>query len=302
MYVGMRDVCIFQAGYESIYEAMAELELNAVELAVDRRLKIPSPDGTGGYPRLSIATEAETLAAAQAYKQAGLHVSGLLLANNFNAEDVQAEIEWVAGAVRAGEVIGADAVRVDAAMTGQRELPKDKRVTIYADAVKQVLAATEDYQIPLGIENHGAQGNDPQWLQSVLDAVNSPRLGVTLDTGNFYWAGFPLNTVYQIVEDLVAQVRHVHCKNIAYPVRHRQRRRELGWQYGEYVAPIHQGDIDHGKIVAMLAAAGYEGGLNIEDESLAKFPPAQRRQVLRQEADYLARLADAVGGSRRYRT
>jgi len=30
MYVAVRDVCIFQAGYDSIYEAMAELELNAV--------------------------------------------------------------------------------------------------------------------------------------------------------------------------------------------------------------------------------------------------------------------------------
>ncbi len=300
MYVAVRDVCIFQAGYDSIYEALAELELNAVELAVDRRLKIPSLDGASGYPKLSVATKAETLVAAETYQEKGLHVSGLLLANNFNAEVLEGEIEWAAGALRAGELIGVDAVRLDAAMTGQQELPFGERVSIYADAVKQVLAATEGGHIPLAIENHSAQGNDPNWLQQVLAAVNSPRLGLTLDTGNFYWAGFPLNTVYQIMEDLVSQVRHTHCKNIAYPVQYRQQRRELGWQYGQYVAPIHQGDIDHSKIVPMLAAVGYAGGLNIEDESLAKFAPAQRRRVLRQEADYLARLVEEAGGRRRW--
>lgn len=301
MYVAVRDVCIFQTGYDSILQAMEELELNGVELAVERNLRIPSPDGAAGNPKLSIASQARALEAAEAYNRYGLHISALFVANNFNAPDIAAEIEWAAGTLQAGEVLGVDAVRVDAAMTGQQQLPFARRVTIYANAVQQILAATKDCQIPLAIENHGAQGNDPRWLHQVLETVNSPRLGVTLDTGNFYWAGYPLNTVYQITADLADKVCHTHCKNIAYPVQYRQQRRDLGWQYGEYVAPIHQGDIDHGKILAMLAAAGYEGGLNIEDESLAKFPPAQRRQVLRQDADYLARLAEQAGGRRRWR-
>ncbi len=300
MYVGVRDVCIFQAGYDSILEAMEELELNSVEVAVERALQIPSPDGAAGNPKLSVASEAQALEAAEAYSQWNLHISGLLLANNFNAQALDAEIEWAVGAVQAGQVLGVDAVRVDSAMTGQQELPFEQRVTIYADAVRQVLAVTEDCQVPLAIENHGAQGNNPQWLHQVLETVNSPRFGVTLDTGNFYWAGHSLDTVYEIMQDLAAHVRHTHCKNIAYPVQYRQQRRELGWQYGEYVAPIHQGDVDHGKIVDILTVAGYEGGLNMEDESLGKFPPAQRRHVLRQEADYLARLAEEAGGSRRW--
>jgi len=298
MYVALRDVCAFQAGYDCILEALEELELNAVELAVDYNLRIPSPDGSLGSPKLPVRNEAEMGAAAQAYQQRGLHISALFVPNNFNAPHRQAEIDWVAGAIRAGELLGAEAVRIDAAMTGQQQVPWQERVAIYADTVQQVLAATDDCQIPLGIENHGAQGNDPRWLQRVLDMVDSPRFRVTLDTGNFYWAGYPLNSVYDIIQSLTANICHVHCKNIAYPVRYRQRRRTLGWQYGQYVAPIHQGDVDHHKIIAMLATANYRGGLNIEDESLAKFPPAQRQQVLRQEADYLAQIVADAGGSR----
>ena len=298
MYVAIRDVCIFQVGYPSIAQALDELELNAVEVAVERNLKIPAPAGPAGDTKLSVATAADISAAAEVYQEKGLHVSGMFVANNFNAPRLEEEIQWVAAAARAGEALGADAVRLDAAMTGQRELPLEQRVTLYAEAVRQVLAATEDCQIPLAIENHGAQGNDPQWLHQVLAQIASPRVGLALDAANFYWAGHALSRVYEIAEELAPYVRHVHCKNIAYPTGHRQRPRQAGWEYGQYVAPTHQGDIDHSKIIGSLAAAGYRGGLNIEDESLPKFAPGQRRRVLRQVADYLADLAEAVGGGR----
>ena len=51
MYVGIRDVCLFQAGYENIAEGMAELELGHIELAVDRNMCIPAAEGSLGRPR-----------------------------------------------------------------------------------------------------------------------------------------------------------------------------------------------------------------------------------------------------------
>ena len=94
----------------------------------------------------------------------------------------------------------------------------------------------------------------------------------------------------ELVEQFASDTRHVHCKNIDYPSRYRQQRRPLGWEYGQYVAPIHQGNIDYSKIVQILAEAGYQGGLHIEDESLAKFGLAQRRRSLRQQVEYLTEL------------
>ncbi len=298
MYVGIRDVCIFQAGYNNIAEAMDDLELDSVELAVERNMLIPAPDKPIGNWELSIANELAATEASEYYARLGIHISALLLANNFNAENRAAEIEWAVRALTAAELMGVEAVRLDAAMSGQRTLSVTQRVDIFGTAVEEILAQSDGGTVPLAVENHGHQGNDPNWLAALLARIDSPRLGITLDTANFYWAGHPLSRVYQTIEAVAARVCHVHCKNIEYPPKYRERRRRLGWRYGQYVVPIHQGDIDHEKIVAMLTEAGYQGGLHIEDESLARCNKGERKQLLREQADYLASLVEQVGGRR----
>jgi len=290
MYVGIRDVCLFQAGYDNIAEAMDELELGHIELAVDRNMCIPAAEGSLGRPRLSIADELTAIDASEVYARQGMQISGLLLANNFNAQNQAAEIQWARKALEAAEIVGADVVRIDAAMTGQKMLPASRRVDIFATAVEEVLEMTAGGMVALAVENHGLQGNDPQWLTSLLQRVRDERFGLTLDAANFYWAGYPLSRVYELVEQFAPRTRHVHCKNIDYPLRYREQRRPLGWKYGQYVAPIHQGNIDYSKIVQILAEAGYQGGLHIEDESLAKFAPAERPRSLRRQVEHLAEL------------
>ena len=290
MYVGIRDVCLFQAGYENIAAGMDELGLMAIELAVDRNMCIPAAEGSLGRPRLSIADELTAIEASEAYARQGIQIASLLLANNFNAQNRLAEIQWARKTLEAAEIVGANVVRVDAAMTGQKTLPPSRRLDIFASAVEEILGETADSTVTLAVENHGLQGNDPRWLASVLERVDDERFGLTLDTANFYWAGYPLSRVYELVGQFAPRTRHVHCKNIDYPSRYRERRRPLGWEYGQYVAPIHQGNIDHSKIVQILAEAGYRDGLYIEDEALSQFRPAQRHRSLRQQVEYLAGL------------
>ena len=91
MYIGIRDVCLFQAGYENIAEGMAELEIGFIELAVDRNICIPAAQGSLGRPRLYIADELAAIEASESYARLGIQISGLLLANNFNARNQAAE-------------------------------------------------------------------------------------------------------------------------------------------------------------------------------------------------------------------
>ena len=177
-------------------------------------------------------------------------------------------------------------------------MPLRRRIEAYASAVCRVLEATGDVAAPLAIENHGVQGNDPEWLQGVLDAVASPRLGVTLDTANFYWAGLPLDEVYAAIEQFAPHVKLTHCKNICFEADRRNARRQAGWGYGEHVCPLPDGDLDHFRIARVLWEAGFRGGLVIEDESLGKFEGDERRRQLRRDADHLAQVAQAVGGAR----
>jgi hypothetical protein len=51
-------------------------------------------------------------------------------------------------------------------------------------------------------------------------------------------------------------------------------------------------------VVQILKAAGYEGSLTIEDESLSKFQGAERQRQLRRDVDHLKGVLTAGGGSR----
>ena len=83
------------------------------------------------------------------------------------------------------------------------------------------------------------------------------------------------------------RVYHTHCKNISYPEDIRNTQREMGLEYGKYVCPIYEGDVDHAKVAAILKDAGYDRSFCIEDESLGKFPEGERGQVLQKDVDFL---------------
>lgn len=290
MHVGVRDVIIQHAGFSTIREGLRTLGLQAVELALSRDLSVTAPDATLIDPRHPMHTPGDVADARRKYETADLRVGAILMANNFNSHNREAEVLWVAEGVRIAAGLGAAVVRIDAAMTGQQELSFARRVELFASAATDVLQATPELSMPLAIENHGLQGNDPQWLRAVLDAVASPRLGLTLDTGNFYWAGMPLERVYETMERFAAEVKHVHSKNLAFEPERRDIDRELGWGYGEHVCPIPDGDIDHARVLQILRGAGYDGGLYIEDESLGKFDGSDRAQQLVRDVEHLKGL------------
>jgi sugar phosphate isomerase/epimerase len=119
---------------------------------------------------------------------------------------------------------------------------------------------------------------------------------MTLDTGNFYWYGWPLSQLYRTLEHFAPRAKHTHIKNINYPAEMVEKRREIGYEYGKYCSPLDEGNIDIARVVRLLVAAGYTGDLCIENEALGKYPQAERIGVLQRDADTLARAVTAAGG------
>jgi sugar phosphate isomerase/epimerase len=220
----------------------------------------------------------------------GVRVAALMLANNFNAEDLDAELEWVTRAIRTAHRLGCSAVRIDAIMAGERDMPVPDRVRRTVDCLRQVADATKDAPVPLGVENHGACGNDPEFLDGVVQGVGDRRVGLTLDTANLYWWGLPLSELYRVYERFAPYVVHTHLKNVNYPEADRERRREIGWKYGEYAAPLPDGDIDLRRVTELLRENGYDGDLCIEDESLGRMDARGRVAALKRDADHAASL------------
>lgn len=285
MYLSIRDDIVFAAGYATLAEGLKDLNIPGIELFVHEDDTVPAIAPEGGKTRLKL-TDQEDLAALKAQAKANnVTISALCMGNNFNAEDKQFQIDWAVRTVKAAKKLGVPAIRIDAIMHGEKNLPLEERQRIVAESVKRILEETVDSGVDLGIENHGYQGNDPDFITGLLLEVDSPRLGLTLDSGNFYWRGWPLSRVYEIYEQFAPVVKHTHIKNIQYPPELRETQREIGYEYGKYVSPIHEGDIDHARYIATLKAAGYDRDICLEDESLGKYEPAQRKANLRAAAD-----------------
>jgi sugar phosphate isomerase/epimerase len=272
-------------GYGSIAEGLRALEVTSVEMTYDRDGTVRSL--TEGAERVDLGTDEGRKRLAAERDRAGVQISALMLANNFNAPDREAEVAWVCGAVRAAEALGIGGLRIDSIMKGEAELTLDQRVERTVACLGRVLEQTANSVVALGIENHGRCGNDPIFLERAIHDVASSRFGLTLDVGNLYWYGHPLSELYRLYEKFAPHVKHTHVKNIAYPAEIREQQREIGYKYGQYCAPLSEGDIDFRRAFGILRRGGYDGDVTIEDESIGRLPAEERHGVLRRDADHL---------------
>lgn len=290
MYVSVRDGHP-AAVFGTIKAGLDAMGIDAVELNYDRNRTVPSLDSAG---RESLADK--TAIEHFAYKCAGLKIkpSALLLSNDFGADDLAGELDWVVSAVKAAAQLRIKAIRIDAIMSKQDQWPLEKRAKHFADCMSRILDATKGLDVAMGIENHGHKGNEHEFLDAVLDAVHSPRVGLTLDTGNFYWYGYPLSKVHEIIKHFAPRVKHTHIKSIHYPADKRNIQREIGWGYGEYCSPLREGDIDFKLVFKALKDAGYKGDLCIENESLGRYDKDKQKTILIDDAAYVKEVLKAT--------
>jgi sugar phosphate isomerase/epimerase len=294
MNISVRDALVPVSEGKNLFDGLRQLGLKAIEIEVRRDGSTPHVPVSAGAPG-SISNDAAVRELGRRLREEGIGVSALLLGTDFASDDPDGQVQWAVTAVRAAAALGAPAVRIDTA-TRNRALSAEQVRENFIQRIGQVLAQTADTPIGLGIENHGHISNDPAFLDGVFAAVGDDRLGMTLDTGNFYWYGWPLSQLYRTLEHFAPRAKHTHIKNINYPAEMVEKRREIGYEYGKYCSPLDEGNIDIARVVQLLKAAGYTGDLCIENEALGKYPQAERIGVLRRDADTLARAVAAAGG------
>ena len=142
---------------------------------------------------------------------------------------------------------------------------------------KSVTERVADWGIVIGIENHGRLINDGDHLSSLIQDVGSPVLGMTVDTGNFCWAGHSIDATHRFFEKLAPHTVNVHVKDGKFID-------------GEWVLfPAGRGDIDLAGLLETLAAEGYDGPVVSEYEGKADFAVSTIESVA-----YLRGLRDGI--------
>lgn len=283
--IAIRDQIIPLAAGGSLFDVLRSVGVDGVECLVDPQEFLPylrTPEAGAFHLR----DEASIGALKQRIADEGVRICALLLATDFAGDHADQHVAWAARVVRAAKALGVPVVRIDP-WTVKRDLPPAIVLESFIRRADALLRQTADTGVDLGMENHGNLFNDPEMVDAVLAALPDERFGLTLDTGNFFWWGFPASQVYELIERYAPRTKHTHLKNICYPPELAERRREIGFEYNRYCGPLGAGNLDLHRIVDLLRRGGYPRDLCIEDESLAKTPEPERLNILRQDVQAL---------------
>jgi len=110
------------------------------------------------------------------------------------------------------------------------------------DSLEQCLGKAEECGVTLGLENHWGLGRTAEGVLHIVNAIDSPWLQVTADTGNFF------ERQYEQFEMMAPKTVYVQAKTY----------------YGG--GTWYTLDIDYSRVAKILKSAGYNGYISLEFE------------------------------------
>jgi sugar phosphate isomerase/epimerase len=193
---------------------------------------------------------------------AGLDLCGLSTHQTFvcpKAEDRQANVATTIASIELAYALGIPTVRVNTGRWGTTrsfdDLMKNRGVEPpppgatdgdafpwVIESLEKCLPAAEKCGVVLGLENHWGLARTPEGLLRIVNAVNSPWLGVTMDTGNF------LEDPYERLAAIASKTTYVHAKT----------------HYGG--GTWYTLDLDYDRIAGLLHGVGFRGYVSLEYE------------------------------------
>ncbi len=282
--LAMREMMLLHLNPTNIWATAKAMGLEGLEVTITEKLdlpRLPHPDGP-----YTVADVAGLNRVRKDMESSGVRITAFCMFNRFG-ERPDMEVQWCARVARVAKALGVPAIRIDVV---PHQMSKEDFLPFAIKTLRKTMAEVEPTGVPLAIENHGSMTNDPDFLEALFKGVGSPLLGLTLDTGNFYWYGHPLSKLYEIFERFASRTFHTHLKGVNYPESEREKQRPMGWKYGEYQCPIYQADVDFARFFTLLDKAGYSNDMCVENEALGKKTPEEVEAILKKELALLAEL------------
>ena len=244
---------------------------------VHRCIEIASEFGFDGVELLLYQIEQNTLLSNSAMQEIkrhafrlGLPLCGMSTHQGFvtpDKEKRQRNVDLTIGQIETCCQLGIPTMRVNTGRWGTSrnfdELMKNRGIEPpldgYTDedgypwvieSFEKCLPTAEKCGVVLGLENHWGLGLTPEGVTRIVDAVDSPWLQVTVDTGNF------LEDPYERLEQLAPRAAFVQAKTYY-----------GGGQWYEI-------DIDYDRVAKMLHRHNYKGWVSLEFEGMEGYETA----------------------------
>ena len=180
---------------------------------------------------------------------------------------------------KTAELLNTKVMRIVGSSYRFRTEPHGPQIRQVSDILKDVVKVAESYDIVMGIENHLTFNADE--ILRILAKVNSPYLGVTLDTGN----------ALRVFDDPVEAARKLAPHAVATHIK------DVTTAKGSPIeisfcpsVPVGKGIIDIPAIVSILEDASYQGMLCIEVDRLSADWAEKEDEAVQESVRYLKSL------------
>ncbi len=158
-------------------------------------------------------------------------------------------------------------------------LTDKESVSLMKRCYQQILRVAEAYGITINIEPHGYYTTNPEMMAEMLAFVDSPLLGMNMDTGNTFIAG---RDPVAFLKQFVDKIRHVHLKDVSQALADAVRGGQTGIAMSQCALGEGVNAENIRNCLKLLRDRGYQGALSIEcDGTLIEKSLAWVRQTLK---------------------
>lgn len=284
MFVAIRDALIRSLRFDDPIEGLRFLDINYFELAVDKTISCPF------FYNLNLTREEDISKLKEILEKENLKICAILLMNDFGEKKVEREIEYLVRGIKIAQELKVPVVRINAVMKLDYVRTIENALLVTIKCINSALKQANQ-NIWLAVENHGIVSNRVEFLRELFAQLKDKKVGLTLDTCNFYWYGYPLSKLYEIYQEFAHLVKHTHIKNA---IAKDSRKNETRKPQEVIMTPLYEGDIELDKVIQILKNANYNYDLTIEDESLSRYTIDKRRDIVKKDRKYLEEILESL--------
>ena len=185
----------------------------------------------------------------------GLKLSGLQAHGPICRPDVHGE--YLKQAIRYAAECGAPVVNTDEGIKAPWTTVEEDHV-LMRYMLYEAARVAEPRGILIGLECHAQYSKTPEGLDRIYHLVDSPAIGINLDTGNAYLAG---QDPYSWLERVRDRLVHLHAKDISIEHSEAERGKVAGTPVG---CACGDGVIDWARIIEILRRAPRDIVMSVE--------------------------------------
>lgn len=115
-----------------------------------------------------------------------MNVGGPFFLASIDAAVQQKALDYILQYIEPAQILGCNILRSELYFDGERKPGwKDEARARALEGVQILLEKTAGSGLTINVENHHGISSRPEWLAGLVEAVDNPRFGLTVDTNNF---------------------------------------------------------------------------------------------------------------------